>query len=111
PLKGPGGHNVGTLCIVDRTPRTLDANELAILRQLAALAENELNMVEVIDAQRQLLEVKTQLVAARQKLADELAEAVRYVESLLPERFKGPVATDYRYISSSQLGGDILGYH
>src|SRR5947209_1144548 len=31
PLAGPGGHNVGTLCLVDHVPRTLSDCELEML--------------------------------------------------------------------------------
>jgi sigma-B regulation protein RsbU (phosphoserine phosphatase) len=104
PLAGPGGHNVGTLCLADRKPRTFDAGQLETFRQLAALAEHELQMVDVIQFQRELLE-------ARARAARELAEAAGYVRALLPARLDGPVRTDWHYLSSSQLGGDLLGYH
>ena len=104
PLAGPGGHNVGTLCIADRRPRSLDAGQLAIFRQLAALAEHELHLVDVIHLQRALL-------ATQQQLGNELAEASQYVRSLLPARLDGPLRTDWQFITSSQLGGDFFGYH
>ena len=111
PLKGPGGHNVGTLCIVDHEPRELDADGVAILKQLAGLAEHELNVVDLIGAQRELLETKTQLVTARQRLAEEVAGAAEYLRSLLPEKLTGSLASDYRLVASSHLGGDFLGHH
>lgn len=51
------------------------------------------------------------LVQSQQQLAAELAEAAEYVTSLLPEKLSTPVATDWRYIPSSELGGDSFGYH
>jgi GAF domain-containing protein len=42
PLTMPGGHNIGTLCLIDRTPRTLDDVDLAILASLRDLAVEEL---------------------------------------------------------------------
>ena len=42
PLKMPGGHNIGTLCLIDRSPRRLDAIDLAILGSLRDLAVEEL---------------------------------------------------------------------
>jgi sigma-B regulation protein RsbU (phosphoserine phosphatase) len=51
------------------------------------------------------------LVKSQQQLAAELAEAAEYVTSLLPDRLITPVASDWRYIPSSQLGGDSFGYH
>lgn len=42
PLALPGGQSVGTLCIIDRQPRTLDRVGLAILQSLRDLAVEEL---------------------------------------------------------------------
>lgn len=51
------------------------------------------------------------LVKSQRQLAAELSEAAEYVTSLLPEKLATPVATDWRYIPSSELGGDSFGYH
>lgn len=42
PLKLPNGHNVGTLCLIDSKPRSLDDIDLAILGSLRDLAVEEL---------------------------------------------------------------------
>lgn len=42
PLAMPDGQSVGTLCIIDRTPRELDRVERAILQSLRDLAVEEL---------------------------------------------------------------------
>ncbi|RYF58753.1 MAG: GAF domain-containing protein [Comamonadaceae bacterium] len=42
PLKLPSGQTVGTLCLLDRQPRTLDEVDLAILASLRDLAIEEL---------------------------------------------------------------------
>jgi sigma-B regulation protein RsbU (phosphoserine phosphatase) len=47
----------------------------------------------------------------QKRLASELAEAENYVRSILPARITGPVATDWRLIPSTELGGDSFGYH
>jgi sigma-B regulation protein RsbU (phosphoserine phosphatase) len=104
PLKGPQKTNVGTLCIVSSEARTLSDHEQWMLRELAAMVEHELRLMDTIEAQRQL-------IAARQALADELAQAASYVRSLLPPKQTGDVTTDYHFVSSSQLGGDLFGYH
>jgi sigma-B regulation protein RsbU (phosphoserine phosphatase) len=112
PLPGPGGHNVGTLCLADRRPRNLSDAELETFRQLAALATHELQMVDLIQAQRELIETKNQLAVIQEKLAGELSEAAEYVRSLLPPAIgQGTVRTDWRFLTSSQLGGDLFGYH
>jgi sigma-B regulation protein RsbU (phosphoserine phosphatase) len=44
-------------------------------------------------------------------LAEEIAQATRYVISLLPAPWKtGPVTIDWRFIPSTTLGGDSFGY-
>lgn len=42
PLSAPGGERVGALCIVDHRPRHMSDSDLALLRDLADLVENEL---------------------------------------------------------------------
>jgi len=44
-------------------------------------------------------------------LAAEVAQAARYVASLLPAPLRGPVSVDWKFIPSTQLGGDSFGYH
>ncbi len=111
PLAGPGGHNVATLCIADHLPRQLSTGQVRQLRQLATLAEHELRMMDVIRAQRELLETKDRLVRTQQRLADELAGAAAYVRSLLPPRLDGEISTRWQFVSSSHLGGDLFGYN
>lgn len=55
-----------------------------------------------------------QLQENQQILKDELAEAAFYVRSVLPEPLKpleNGVEVDWRFIPSTQLGGDAFGYH
>ena len=44
-------------------------------------------------------------------MSAELAEAAAYSRAVLPDRLKGPVWTDWVFVTSSQLGGDSFGYH
>jgi phosphoserine phosphatase RsbU/P len=50
------------------------------------------------------------LVESQKHLAAELAEAARYVQSLLPPVCDGPIQIDWRFVPSTQLGGDIFDY-
>jgi sigma-B regulation protein RsbU (phosphoserine phosphatase) len=111
PLHGPRGHSVGTLCLAGPKPRTLSSAEETTLAELAALAEHELNLVDVIQAQRELIETKDVLLRTQEQLAAELAEAAAYIRSLLPARLEGSIRTDWAFLASSQLGGDMFGYH
>jgi sigma-B regulation protein RsbU (phosphoserine phosphatase) len=50
--------------------------------------------------------------ALMQQLEAELRQAARYVQSLLPPKLTtGPVTIDWRFVPSTQLGGDMFGYH
>ncbi len=44
PVRGPQGHRVGTLCLIDVSPRGLSTDEQAMLKDLAALVEDELKV-------------------------------------------------------------------
>lgn len=50
------------------------------------------------------------LAESQQELANEVGQAARYVRSLLPAPLKSPVAVDWRFVPSTQLGGDMFGY-
>jgi sigma-B regulation protein RsbU (phosphoserine phosphatase) len=63
-----------------------------------------LNLLERNEAYRRLEE-------SQRQLAEELAQAARYVESLLPARLDGDVRIDWRFVPSTHLGGDMFGYH
>ncbi len=43
PLHGPDGYLVGTLCVIDEVPRSLSADQVEILQDLAAIAEQQLS--------------------------------------------------------------------
>jgi sigma-B regulation protein RsbU (phosphoserine phosphatase) len=51
------------------------------------------------------------LYESQKVLAAELAEAAGYVLSQLPEPLDGEIKTEWKFISSMQLGGDSFGYH
>lgn len=42
PLSSPSGHHIGTLCVLDTVPRTLDPVEMSILEALRVLANETL---------------------------------------------------------------------
>lgn len=45
------------------------------------------------------------------RLAQELKDAARYVQSIFPERLEQPLRIDWQYQPSGELGGDAFGYH
>ena len=46
PIHGPDGSRIGTLCIIDRRPRTFAAEDKAMLADLAAMIDRELSLIE-----------------------------------------------------------------
>lgn len=60
PIKGPGGHRLGTLCIIDQLPRSLNDAELLMLRVLAEAAQSRIAQM----ARTQSLESPARLLAA-----------------------------------------------
>ncbi|AWG45982.1 MULTISPECIES: PAS domain S-box protein [unclassified Massilia] len=80
------GQPVGTLCIIDRAPRTLSDAERQALRDLADLAEVELNHVRVatarLIAEQALKSLNTEL---EQRVAERTAELERKVGELSQE--------------------------
>lgn len=64
PLKALDGSRIGVLCAIDHKPRQFSNEDLQTLRDLAALAEAELNANTLKDAQNELL---SQLAAERRR--------------------------------------------
>jgi sigma-B regulation protein RsbU (phosphoserine phosphatase) len=56
-------------------------------------------------------EAYDKLAESQRELAAEIANAARYVQSLLPEKLEGAVRIDWKFVPSAQLGGDMFGYH
>ncbi len=56
-------------------------------------------------------EAYRQLEESQQQLRHELSEAAHYVASVLPPPLQERITTDWRFIPSTSLGGDIFGYH
>jgi sigma-B regulation protein RsbU (phosphoserine phosphatase) len=64
-----------------------------------------INLLERNEAYQKLAETQREMAA-------ELARAARYVRSLLPAPLTaGPVAIGWKFVPSTQLAGDIFGYH
>ena len=47
PLTVPNGSKLGTLCVIDNRPRSMDAEDLGLLRDLARMAEQELSGIQL----------------------------------------------------------------
>lgn len=87
PLVTPNGHALGTLCVLDKVPRTLTQDQvdalLALRRQVEALLELRANLLELDEA----LKARDHAEAAQHRLIGELRESldnVQRVSALLP---------------------------
>jgi len=85
-----GGQAVGTLCIMDRAPRSFGAEERQVLKDLADLVEVELNHAKAVGArmlaEQALKSLNTELegrIAARTaELEERVAEGIRIHQQL-----------------------------
>jgi anti-sigma regulatory factor (Ser/Thr protein kinase) len=82
PLITPEGHALGTLCVVDRVPRTLTPDQMqsleALRRQVEAQLELRRNLIEL----RRALAARDIAEEAQDQLIRELREAVSQVNKL-----------------------------
>ncbi|MGR8949098.1 MAG: PP2C family protein-serine/threonine phosphatase [Gammaproteobacteria bacterium] len=77
---------------------------------------NELNArlragIRVIELEQNLDQRNREIGLAHELLKKDLAAGADYVMSLIPDSDLNPVMFDWRYIPSSDLGGDSFGYH
>ena len=61
PLHTADGSRVGTLCVLDRSPRKLSVEQREVLRDLAALVETELQRGQLSETQRDLIRERDEL--------------------------------------------------
>jgi sigma-B regulation protein RsbU (phosphoserine phosphatase) len=62
-------------------------------------------------AQIERTEAYAALKRSEERLAEDLAQASKYVTALLPDRLNGDITTDWLFVPSVALGGDAFGYH
>ena len=82
PLQSADGQKIGTLCLADREPREFSHSQHDLLRDLSCMAEDQLNLLNVIDLQSKLRETKKDLERSNtfirqvfgRYVADEVAE-------------------------------------
>lgn len=75
PLTTPAGQRIGTLCVTDDQPRTLDAQDLQALQDLAALAMTELEL-------RAHVHVLTGHLSGREAYEAELRQTLEHARTL-----------------------------
>ena len=80
-------------------------DRIELIARIRHHSQGYINLLQRNEAYRALVE-------SQKALSAELAEAAAYVRSLLPAPVKGPpLATAWRFIPSTQLGGDAFSYH
>jgi diguanylate cyclase (GGDEF)-like protein/PAS domain S-box-containing protein len=82
PISGPGGHRLGTLCVVDREPRRFSETDRQILRDLAVMVDNELASRTLADTLRQLRRTEARFEASFERAPIGMA-----MVSLTPDDF------------------------
>jgi sigma-B regulation protein RsbU (phosphoserine phosphatase) len=89
------------------------AYEMTLLREKEALLNRRLEATNaaLLATQRQLETSREALVRVHERLQRELAEAASYIRSLLPAPMSRPFAIDWRFVPSTELGGDAFGYN
>ena len=89
------------------------AYEMTLLQEKEALLNRSLEAANAAlrVAQRDLEQSREALLQVNQRLEVELREAATYVRSLLPAPMTGPISADWRFVPSTELGGDCFGYH
>ena len=96
PLATDDGHLVGTLCLMDRSPRKLDAREIDLFRKLAGHVREEMNL-----AQRKIADEKLDRLRKEQEaILNSLGEGVHWVGLDGRIKFENPAA-------ARMLGYDI----
>jgi serine phosphatase RsbU (regulator of sigma subunit) len=60
---------------------------------------------DLVDADTLLREL------GNERMREDIAAGIKYIRGCIPPPMLGPVTVDWRYIPSSTLGGDTIGYH
>ncbi len=79
-------------------------DRIEVIARIRYHSKGYINLLERNEAHQAMVE-------SQKQLAEELAEAATYVRSLLPAPLAEEIRTDWRFITSTSLGGDSFGYH
>src|SRR5580658_7486089 len=109
PLRGPNGYKVGTLCVIDRSPRSFEQKDIDLLKELAALVERELELTNVINAQAEVIQVKEALEKSERELAKTVEQLQIAKDQTDGLQNKGQV-TPVRYEEVAILFADFAGF-
>ncbi len=89
------------------------AYEMTLLQEKEALLNRKLNAANAAlrQSREELENSQKALLQAHGQIQRELEEAAAYVRSLLPAPVEEPIAAEWHFVPSIQLGGDAFGYH
>jgi adenylate cyclase len=99
PLRGPGNHNVGTLCLADHQPRQFADHEVDILRQIGLLVEREFQSLTLIRQQQEKLRLQEMLIESQRekdRLNGELRHEKERAESFLFSLMPAEIAEEWQ---------------
>src|ERR1700729_1194025 len=89
------------------------AYDMTLLSQREArlIAKLEAAHQELTLTHRDLAESRDELLRVHNRLRQELHAAQHYVLAILPAPVAGPIAVDWLFVPSTELGGDSFGYY
>src|SRR5207244_1443465 len=110
PLTADDGNRLGTLCLIDRQPRRLSDEQLAVLRDLADIVSNEIGALELNKALTRQRESETRL----RTLMDNVADGILMLDSACNiEAFNPAAEHTFGFTAQDAIGtycGALLGH-
>jgi len=85
PLKCPEGYNVGTLCLVDQSPRNLDDDAKLLLGHLGKVLEREIASSTIAQLHSEISELRTKEQDYLKAIQDTMAIGRRIQTNFLPK--------------------------
>ena len=80
-------------------------------REARLMAKLRAAHADLTVAHKELADSREALLKSHQRIQRELRDAERYVRAILPPPISAPFEVDWRFVPSTELGGDSFGYH